>query len=765
MSERQPDQAARGRAGGQRRGMASRAGRAGRAGLMGLAGLFALAPLTAAAQLALQTSAAPLALRDEVTIVGPRVHDAPQASRVAGEALKRQRAASSDSARLLEDLPGVSLGGAGSVSSLPSIHGLADDRLRIQVDGMDLVAACPNHMNPALSYIDPSRVGRVRVYAGVTPVSAGGDSIGGSIQVDSAEPVFAEAGGRRSEGRAATFYRSNGDEHGGSLSATHASDALSLTAFAAVTRHRNRHAARDFKPEAPGTEGGEPIAGDVIASSATTARNQGLGLAWRQGDHLVQFDISRQDQGFSGYPNQRMDMTVNRSVQTQLRYSTRFETGELLARAYQQKVQHRMDMGPDRYRYGFGMPMDADATTQGVAVDATLDLAEGQRLRLGLERQTFALYDRWPAVGGAMGPNTFWNIDDGRRVRNAAYAEWELRANEQWRLQAGLRAGRVSTDAAAVQGYDNSLAATWGTDAAAFNAKERRRSDPHLDATLIAQLTPAPGVLLEAGLARKTRSPSLYQRYVWSTQPMAALMNNVVGDGNGYIGNPDLRPEVAHTAALTAGWRDADDGRWDLRATAYLTQVHDFIDARRCDFGQCSAANVSATQGFVLLQYVNASARLQGLDLSGSARLARSEAWGDSTASFVLGLVRGHNRDTGDRLHNLMPPNLRVRLEQRQGAASAALELVAVAAKRRVSQVRNEVPTAGYALLNLRGAYEWGAWRLDAGIENLFNRSHAHPLGGAYLGQGPSMTTSGIAWGVPVPGPGRSLQLSLSTEF
>lgn len=58
-----------------------------------------------------------------------------------------QRAATSDTASLLKNVPGVSLYGAGGVSSLPSIHGLADDRLRIKVDGADLVASCPNHMN------------------------------------------------------------------------------------------------------------------------------------------------------------------------------------------------------------------------------------------------------------------------------------------------------------------------------------------------------------------------------------------------------------------------------------------------------------------------------------------------------------------------------------------------------------------------------------------------------------------------------------------
>ena len=69
--------------------------------------------------------------------------------------------------------PGVSAYGAGGVSSLPVIRGLADDRLRTKVDGMDLVAACPNHMNSPLSYIDPTAVESVQVYSGVTPVSRG----------------------------------------------------------------------------------------------------------------------------------------------------------------------------------------------------------------------------------------------------------------------------------------------------------------------------------------------------------------------------------------------------------------------------------------------------------------------------------------------------------------------------------------------------------------------------------------------------------------
>ena len=89
-----------------------------------------------------------------VTVTEPRMLS-PGETDIGEATLAPMRAVTSDTARLLLYIPGVSLYGAGGVSSLPAIHGLADDRIRIQVDGMDLMAACPNHMNSALSYIDP----------------------------------------------------------------------------------------------------------------------------------------------------------------------------------------------------------------------------------------------------------------------------------------------------------------------------------------------------------------------------------------------------------------------------------------------------------------------------------------------------------------------------------------------------------------------------------------------------------------------------------
>ncbi|QNM95312.1 TonB-dependent receptor plug domain-containing protein [Chitinimonas koreensis] len=77
----------------------------------------------------------------------------------------------SDTARSLADQPGYSVNAAGGVSALPALRGLADDRIKILLDGAESTAACGNHMNAPLSYVSPGQVGSVRVIPGLSPVS------------------------------------------------------------------------------------------------------------------------------------------------------------------------------------------------------------------------------------------------------------------------------------------------------------------------------------------------------------------------------------------------------------------------------------------------------------------------------------------------------------------------------------------------------------------------------------------------------------------
>ena len=721
---------------------------------------------------AAETKAATPAL-DDVVVSASRLTPAePNASGLDSTRLMPMRASTSDTASLLRDIPGLSLNGAGGVSSLPAIHGLADDRLRIKVDGMDLISACANHMNSPLSYIDPSNVERVKVFAGITPVSVGGDSIGGTILVQSKAPRFAEAGqGLLTGGELGGFYRSNGNARGVNAAATLATENVSLSYSGSTAESDNYTAAKSFKPgaQATGTTAGSHwIPGDEVGSSAYKSRNQSLGVALRHDNHLLDFKLGYQDIPYQGFPNQRMDMTGNESTQANLRYTGKYDWGNLEARVYNEKTRHKMQFGEDK-QYWYpnsapGMPMDTEGKNTGALIKAEIALSARDLLRVGSEYQQYRLNDWWDRSGnGGMSPDTFWNIRDGKRNRFDLFGEWEAQWSPQWQTQIGARSSTVSMDTGPVQGY-NTLA-TYATDVRNFNASDRKKTDHNVDLTALARFTPNAGQTYEAGYAQKTRSPNLYERYAWSTGGMAMRMVNFAGDGNGYVGNLDLKPEVAHTLSFTADWHDGGRESWGVKLTPYVTYVKDYIDAALCTTANCRASN--ATPGFRYLQFVNQDARLIGADLSGFVPIASSAGWGSLSARGMLNYVDGKNQTTGDNLYNIMPLNFKLALEHRLGNWTNTVENQLVRGKHQVSDVRNEVETKGYGLLNLRSSYQWKQVRVDLGLENALDKHYALPLGGAYVGQGATMMggTNGVPYGIPVPGMGRSFYAGLNLKF
>lgn len=163
---------------------------------------------------------------------------------------------------------------------------------------------------------------------------------------------------------------------------------------------------------------------------------------------------------------------------------------------------------------------------------------------------------------------------------------------------------------------------------------------------------------------------------------MASLMNNFLGDGNGYVGNAGLAPEIANTVSIAGDWHDPASARWGVKATGYYTYVQDYIDAKRCDFGQCSDANATTTTGFVLLQYANQAAQLYGCDLSGHIVFLEGKRTGSIEASGVVSYVRGKNLTTGDNLYNIMPLHGRFLVSYRLGFWSVSPEVLAVAKRK-----------------------------------------------------------------------------------
>lgn len=719
--------------------------------------------------------------------------------------LQHLRAVTSDSASLLRDVPGVSLNGAGGVSSLPSIHGLADDRLRIKVDGMDLISSCPNHMNPPMSYVDPSNVGSLKVYAGISPVSVGGDSLGGTITVNTKAPVFAAPGQDNiMKGEAGAFFRSNNSAQGANLSATYATESFNLSYDGSVSEANNYKAGGAFKSSGVTGRVGHVLGLDEVGSTAYATANHSLGFAMKGNGHLVEAKLGLQILPNQLYPNQRMDMLNNQQASFNLRYLGDMAWGNLDARVYHESVDHTMDFGADkRYWYGLasggpagmggtgngvacgpigmtcatGMPMYTASKNTGVTVKTDVSLNQQDLLRVGGEYQHYTLNDWWTPSGAMMWPNTFWNINGGKRDRTAVYGEWESHINPSWVSMLGVRFEHVNTDSGAVHGYNQatfpSLAAPGMNnqirDAANFNNSSRAKSDNNWDLLASGRYTASTQSDIEFGFAHKVRSPNLYERYTWSTWQMAALMNNFVGDGNGYLGDVNLKPETANTLSATFDWH-ASDRMWEFKATPYYTQVTDYIDAVQWNgVTNLPAAPLVANQ-FTVLKYANQSARLYGLDISGKMPLA-STRWGELGIKGMLNYTNGKNRTTGDNLYNVMPLNAKLTFTQKTGGWDNGVELVMVDSKKNTSAARNEIKTAGYNLVNLHTSYAWKKIRVDFGVENLFNKLYALPLGGAYVGQGTTMATALVPigsvplWGTAVPGMGRSINAGVTIAF
>ena len=686
--------------------------------------------------------------------------------------LARLRTETSDAARLLEDQPGVSLYRAGGVSSLPVIHGMADDRVRVKVDGMDLISACANHMNSPLSYIDPANVAAVSVIAGIAPVSRGGDSIAGTVQVDSAAPVFARTGeGVQVHGQAGAFYRSNNAAQGGNAALSIAGEDLYARYTGSTVRAKNYRAGGDFKAPgvSVGTLGNVYVAGNEVASSQYQAENQALAFGLRRDHHLFELKLAQQNIPYQGFVNQRMDMLKNDSKQISLNYTGQYEWGTLRARAYNERTLHYMNFLAAKQTNLTGMPMNTDGNNSGLLLQGDWILSERDTVRTGIESQRYRMNDWWAPVGPVVGMmpmmnmmtgGNFLNINNGQRDRLAVFGEWDAKWNGMWFSQLGLRSESVTMNTGAVQGYNTIAYPAAGS--AAFNAANRNSTDKNLDITALVRHTPTDNHTFELGFAQKTRSPNLYERFAWSTDnTMATYMNNWVGDGNGYVGNLNLKPEVARTLGMSASFHDEDG--FEVKLAPYYTHVQNYIDAARCPVVAgsmvCSAANLAATTGFVNLQMVNQSARLYGADLSANLPLPSVQGYGSLAAKGVVNYVNGKNLTTGDNLYHIMPLNAKLGVEQRIEGWTSSADLLLVSAKTNVSAVRNELKSGGYSLVNLHSSYDYKQMRFDVGIENLFNKYYVDPLGGSYLGQ------RTMVYGIGVPGMGRSINAGVTLKF
>jgi iron complex outermembrane receptor protein len=627
------------------------------------------------------------------------------------------RAGVADAAGFLIDVPGAAVVRNGPQTGIVQLRGLSGDRVRVVVDGATITPACPNHMDPPLHYTSASAVQTLNVLAGITPVSAGGDNLGGAVQVDTLALRFATNGNGLGFGEAHTTFRSSNDgvEVGGQAGV--ANEKLGAVYQGAW------QTADDLR-----------FPGGRVRDTGYDTQQHGLqtGLKTRSGLWSADAGILRtRDAGTPALP---MDMIEDDGWHAGLRHAGDYSFGSLEGRFYYHSIEHLMDNYSLRPPGPMRMFSPATSDDLGASLGAVLP-RDQHTFGAGVDfhRNRFDAYQQ-NAVSG-MQQDT---LNDANRARAGVYAEWQAAWSDEWMTLVGVRSDTVLSDAGQVEQFFPASA----SDAAAFNARDLSYTEANFDAMACLRFTPSPSQAYELGVARKNRAPSLLERYLWT--PLSASAGQA--DGRTYLGNLDLDSEVSHQISASASWQGA---KWQVRLTPFYNRVSDYI--------QGTSSGRLDPAGTDVLQFQNLSeAELYGAEGSFGYRLTPQLIF-HTTASYV----RGRNLEDHDNLYRIAPLRGNVRLEHRLGGWQSRVEVEWAARQDQTSSYNGEPETPGYALLNLEMGYRFSRHFVALlGVENVLDKRYADHLGGINR-----VTGSDVGVGERIPGAGRFAYVSAQLSF
>ncbi|RLA20989.1 MAG: TonB-dependent receptor [Gammaproteobacteria bacterium] len=640
-----------------------------------------------------------------------------------------------DAAELLKRIPGANVNRNGPLTGIAQYRGMYGDRVNVMVDGVHVKAAGPNSMDPPLSHIPAGLAGSLEVYRGIAPVSSGLETIGGSMVMKSSGHEFASGSEVESHGKLSAGY---GDVDN--------SKRYSLVTSLANDSQRGHLAWSGEKGDSYNFDGNNTNYNTQYDRDAYA-----LGYGFRAGDHEFGLDYSHNDTGHTGTPALPMDIVYARGGIISGDYSFQGDGFDLDAKVSYQDSEHLMS----NYLYRdapmmMGNPMNryAYTTVDGGSYSFALTLpAYGGKMVFGLDgdqaNHDADIYDPTNAMFHIT------NYKGVERDRVGFFTEWTGDIASSFNLEAGARVTQVSMDADDVSSSVKMgmMGALHQRLAADFNASDRSQDDTNIDLVLVLRQALSDTVDFEYGLARKTRSASYQERYLW----LPLESTGGLADGRNYIGDVELDPEVSYQAEFGVNWHQ---GGSYLTPRVFYHYVNDYIQ------GTPTAAALAVNPQ--VLQFTNTDAKLYGIDAAMGMLIA--EDWRlDGTLSYV----RGKRRDTSDNLYRIAPLNGRVSVTYERPTWSAQVEAVGYASQDDVSEENSETKTGGYGLFNLRGEYlPTRQISLAFGVENFLDKKYEDHLGGYNRNnQNVDVGTTGGNQGNRLPGIGRNFYVTANYEW
>ena len=543
-------------------------------------------------------------------------------------AAPRQIALPADAAAIAARVAGGDIFGNGALSGQLSYRGLAGERVLGRVNGQRFASGGPNAMDPPLHYAPSILVERIDVARGVAPV-AEGPSLGGAINAQLVQAQFADSESLAPQARMASQYRSVDNSYAVGGLAALANDRWRFGLLA------SREQGEDYR-----------FPGGTAVGTLFERNLYGAHAGFQTGAGELFAEYRRSETDPSGNPPFALDMVYFNTdfVQGGYRGQVAEDVG-LTVRLGHVAVRHLMDN--QTLRQPRAVPAQARATfadADTITAEAALRFGQSRSyLEVGADAE---ITDRFVTITNPTNPAFF--IDSQPNVRSerlGAYLQWRGGIGTV-QFELGGRVDRTEQSAGAPQLGSAVPMGPRGL-ANAFIASARNADDTTVDG--VARLWIEGGVITpRLTLARKTRVPSVLERFAWL--PTEASFG--LADGNIYVGNQALEPEIAWIAE--AGF-DLENDWLTLRPTVYYRRIDNFIQGTPFDdtpgIINSPVEMVASMSGDPTpLRFRNTDADLYGADIDFVVRPMRQiELAG--TASFV----RGQRRDIADDLYRIPP--------------------------------------------------------------------------------------------------------------
>jgi iron complex outermembrane receptor protein len=602
-------------------------------------------------------------------------------------------AGTNDTAVLLKQVPGASVNSNGPLSGIAQYRGLFGDRVNVVTDGANYKPACANAMDAPLSHVPASMVETLTVYRGIAPVSSGIETLGGTVISESRKSEFTMGSEVESHGKVSAGYNDVSDGKYGSILGTIANESHRL--HAGFSQEKGNDIEYD---------GGSNMPSQHDRDAAT------IGYGFRTGDHEFELEYNHNDTGHTGTAALPMDIVYSRGGVITSGYKGTFQDFNVDASFFYQDTRHAMDNFTLRDVVG-GKVRRSDNDSDGGGYKIAIDFSSmGGELKLGIDGDQA---NHSAVITDPTGTLVIDNFNDTEKDRYGFFGEWKGQIAENSELELGARYNLIQMDSGEVSINKPPLSAP-AKLRDRFNASDRSQTDHNIDLVAIIRQSLSSSLDVELGLARKTRSPSYQERYLWL--PLTATGG--LADGKNYVGDVDLDPEVSYQVELGAKWHQG--GNY-FAPRLFYRHIDDYIQGT-----PATDATVIGAGGAATLKFTNTDAKLYGFDADWGVELA--ENW---DLSGIVSYVRGKRRDISDELFRIAPLNGRVELSYEQAAWRVSSEVVAYAAQNKISSTNNETASSGYGLLNLRANYQpANGLSIGFGVENLFDKKYSEHIGG-----------------------------------